>query len=167
VWDKIVSILLDPENLRVGYESCLEQQQASQERHRRRLEILQRARQKINQKQSNLMTAYLDPDIQLTKDEFIEQREMIEGEIKNLDQEIYSIEEQLSMIELPPEYETMEIFAREIRDQLQEATKITEKDKRKIMELLHVKVFIAGDGQTWLEGWFDASKHGLSSTSHS
>jgi site-specific DNA recombinase len=165
VWNKIVNILLDPENLKSGYKSSLEQQKATHNRHRRRLEVLKRASHKIEQKRDKLLKAYLDPDIQLTKTEFLKQREQLDHEAANTDDEIQAMEEQLSAFELPPEYETIELFAREIREQLETAGSLKPQDKRKILELLHVKVFIAEDGKIWLEGWFDTETHGLSSNS--
>lgn len=167
VWERIVEIMLDPERLKTEYEASLEQQRATQTRHRRRLETLQRAREKIARKQDNLMQAYLDPDIQLTKPEYLRQRERLDGEADELEEQIGAIQEQLAAFELPPEYETIEVFADKISGRLQEEGGLNSREKRKILQLLHVKVYVAEDDQVWLEGWFDAGREGLSYKSSS
>ena len=156
VWDRIVEVLLDPDNLRKGYEESLEQQQATTKRQRRRLETVERARHKLEQKGANLMAAYLDPDLQITKSEYLQQRAAIDDEVGTLEDEIESLLELLASVEVPPEYETIKAFADEVRDQLEGEDDLTPQDKRKILELLHVQVFIPDDGELWLEGWFES-----------
>ncbi|MDF1499314.1 MAG: recombinase family protein [Anaerolineales bacterium] len=165
VWSRIVEVLLDPDNLRKGYEESLEQQQATTKRQRLRLETLERARQKHEKKGANLMTAYLDPDIQLTKTEYLQQRTAIEDELKTLDAEIDEIRTQLASVAAPPEFETIEAFAGEVREQLEGADDLSPPEKRKILELLHVRVFIPEEGELWLEGWFDPPRERQSITS--
>ena len=167
VWDRIVEVLLDPDNLRKGYEESLEQQQATTKRQRRRLETLERSRQKLEQKGANLMAAYLDPDIQMTKPEYLQQRAAIDDELGTREDEIKSLLEHLTTVEVPPDYETIEAFADEVRDQLEGEDELTPQEKRKILELLHVRVFIPDDGELWLEGWFESASERQSTTSHS
>ena len=158
VWDRIVEVLLDPDNLRKGYQESLDQQQTTTKRQKRRLETLERARQKHNQKGTNLIAAYMDPDIQMTKDEYIQQRAAIENELETLRAEIDLVRAHLESVEVPPEFETIEAFANEVGDQLEGEKDLAPREKRKILELLHVRVFIPGEGELWLEGWFDAPR---------
>ncbi len=167
VWDRIAEVLLDPANLRKGYEESLDQQQATTKRQRQRLETLERARLKHDQKAANLMTAYLDPDIQMTKPEYLKQRTAIEDELVTLADEIETIRAQLDQVEVPPEFETIEAFANEVRDQLDGESDLTPQAKRQIFELLHVKVFIPEEGELWLEGWFDPPRERQSITARS
>lgn len=164
VWNRIVEVLLDPDNLRRGYQENLDQQTARQKRQRRRLEILERARLKHDQKRSNLMVAYLDPDLQLTKAEFLQQRELIDREIESVDREIGRLTEELAVVEVPPELETIDAFAGIVRSQLEDHGDLTRQEKRRILELLHVRVFIPEEGELWLEGWFEPPRKRQSTT---
>ena len=157
VWDRIVEVLLKPDNLREGYEESFELQQATTKRYGRSLQTLKRSRVKLDQKRKNLMDVYLDPDIQMTKPEFLHQQAAIDNELGTLEREIKSIEEDLAEVEIPPEYETIEAFADEIRDQLEGEDELTPREKRKILELLNIRVYIPEDGNLWLEGWFQSS----------
>ena len=166
VWDRIIERLLDPENLRKGYEESLEQNLATTGRQRRRLETLGRALEKQEQKRTNLIDAYVDPEIRITKAEYSQRRSTIEGEIKTLEADISSLRDQLTSVDVPPEYETIKAFSKEIRDQLGGEAEITPEQRRRILQLLHVRIFIPEHGDLRLEGWFEPSGKGHKATSY-
>jgi site-specific DNA recombinase len=165
VWDEIVKVLLEPENLRRGYEQSLEIEQAKHARHLAHMETLRQAAAKLDERQQNLNTAYTDPDINLTKDEYLAQRVQIEDSRKQLKSEVEALEKELASIPTQVEFETLEAFSAEIRESLSHELNLTPEEKRRVLEMLHVKVFLRADGAIRIQGWFAVSSEGLLTTS--
>ena len=164
IWDEIVSILLDPEKLRRGYEESLEQQEQSRLRYRSHFEVLQRGLVKLKQEQQNLTTLYIDPDVRMSKTEYLDHKYRIEDELRSTEQEIERVKSDLAQIPSPAELETLEIFASRIREKLEGDYDPCPEDKRKVLDLLHVRVFLRLDGGVRIDGWFEEDSTGLSST---
>ena len=153
VWGEIVSILKDPGRLRRGYEESLEQQKVAQSRKLAHLETTGKRIVKLERSRQNLNTAYIDPEIPLSKPEYIAQKTKIDRELKSLAEEIAAIEKDLGTVPSPSELETLEAFAATINQKLDFVDPPPE-EKRKILELLHVRVIIDQAGNSRLEGWF-------------
>jgi site-specific DNA recombinase len=164
VWSEVVKILLDPEQLRRGYKDSLEEQAKQTKRQRAHLETLGRQLVSLEQKRYNLTTAYVDPDIQLTKQEYIEQKVLIDTEHEALQRKIARIEDQLARVPTPASLETLDKFASEIRRRLKHEDAVTPQMKRKILDQLHVKITINPDRSFRIDGWFGAGVDGLSYT---
>ena len=67
VWQEIISILEDPYRLRKGYEESLEQHKAKLVRQQTHLEILRKKAAKLELEKKNLIAAYIDPEVPLSK----------------------------------------------------------------------------------------------------
>ena len=161
VWEKIEGLLKNPETLRQGYLESLEQQKATQTRQRAHLETLQRRVIKLEQQKRNLTRAYTDPDISLTKREYIEQKDEVDRELSDLAKAIAEVQAGLETIPTPAELESLEIFAKQVRESL-ELDRLTPEDKRKVLKMLHVKVIISPEGCVRIDGWFNTKSNGLS-----
>jgi hypothetical protein len=163
VWEKLTEVLMEPARLRQGYEDSLAQQEDTAQRQRAHLETLSRKAPSLEQMRRNLTTAYLDPDIKLTKAEYLEQKELVDSELAELLEEIERIEQELASIPTPADLETLEAFASAIRDLIASEGRITPEQKRDILEMLHVKVMISKqDEEIKIEGWFGPPIEGLS-----
>jgi site-specific DNA recombinase len=155
VWKEIIVLLQDPLRLRKGYEESLEQQKLSHARQRSHLETLNKRRIKLEQSRQNLNAAYIDPDITMSKAEYVEQKQRIDDELKSIEAEVADIQKDLAYIPSPAELETLEAFSAEVCERL-ELVEMRSEDKRKIFELLHVKVFVSESGMVRIDGWFNA-----------
>ncbi len=154
VWSRVKGILLDPERLRRGYMAVLEQQQESQGHLRRHLETLRRSRGKAQTKRQNLDKAYVDPDIELSKDDYLAHRSDIKAEIAEIEKQIQAVETQLADAPQIAEWQELEGFVRRIRANLE--GNIPETTKRQLYEMLHLVVYLNPEtGEIdHLEGWF-------------
>ena len=161
VWERIVKLLLDPESLRQGYEDSLAQQQLAQSRQREHLETLRRAARQVTLKRQNLNAAYIDPDIRLSKEDYVVHKERLEKELSDILEEVTSIEAEFARVPTTAEIESLELFSQEISAGLR-AEELKPEDKRKVLQMLHVRVIIEPSGMARLEGWFPCS--GLSDT---
>ncbi len=158
VWDEVVRILLDPGKLREGYEGSLEQQEQTRARHKSHMETLQRQLVKLEKEQTNLTEIYVDPDIQMTKGEYLEQKARIEAEKASVIRELDQLKEELQNLPTIADLETLEIFAKKIRNRLDGNYDPTPEEKRKILDLLHAKIWIGNDGRVTVSGWFDVDE---------
>ena len=155
VWDKVVEILLDPQSLYEGYQQSLETEQGRHVRQRALLDELYRTVDKLELQGGNLTAAYTDPDIQMTKTEFIGHRGKIQKELKSIGDRIQELEGQLANIPTQDEFASLELFAQEIRKRItSDEWQPTPENKRRILELLHAHVTIGLDQRITLEGWF-------------
>ncbi len=164
VWDEIVSILLEPERLREGYKASIEQQKNTHAREIAHLESLRKAFVHCKEERNNLTALYIDPEIKITRMEYIEQKTRIDDEIKRINNDIEIVEKRIPNVPLPGDFDNLDTFASKIRERLFDARKIKPEDKRKILELLHVKVILGTDSSIRLEGWFGKDSDWLSST---
>jgi hypothetical protein len=82
VWERIRNFLLEPGNLHEGYEQALEKEFNSQRRQRILLEKYNSSIGKLEQRKANLIRAYTDPEIGMTKAEFLIERAKIDSEIQ-------------------------------------------------------------------------------------
>jgi len=159
-------MLLKPDVLRKGYLEAQERHEESTKRQRVYLEELKRRVINLEQQRQKLTIAYLDPELGLTKREYIEQKTRIDDELKGLHAEIEQVEKELPNIPTPAEYETLEAFAQSVRERLENSIDPPGEEKRTILELLHVKVLINPNGSVSVNGWFgdQTSDGGLLST---
>ena len=88
VWEQVVAILKDPKTLRRGYEESLEQQKITHARQQGYLETLYQNKAKFEQAQHNLNAAYIDPDVSLSRKEYIAQKNRIDNELSQVMKEI-------------------------------------------------------------------------------
>jgi septal ring factor EnvC (AmiA/AmiB activator) len=165
VWDMIVRVLLDPHSLRAGYEEALAQEAEKRERNTANLEALHRKVAKLKQQQQNLTAAYTDPDISITKSEYLTQRTKIDDELSEVSKMITELEKELADGPNPADREAMEAFGAQVRESINTHETLTPDVKREILKQLHVKVILGLNGTARLESWFRPVSTGLSSTS--
>jgi site-specific DNA recombinase len=164
VWDKVKSILRNPMLLREGYEQSMEQEKQKQARQIQHLEHLQTVIEKLKAKREKLQAIYLDPDVGMTKSEYIELKTPIDEQIKAAGLETENAAQELQGISSPEDLKSLEKFASKIVIALGENLDISPQDKRQIMQMLNLKVLISRDGIIKLEGWFAPQSDGLLST---
>lgn len=76
-------------------------------------------------------------------------------ELKSIGEQLQEIENELSNLPTPEEYETVEKFAEQIRQRIgEEGWDIQPQEKRRVLELLHTKVWIGLDYTVRVTGWF-------------
>ena len=160
VWERVVLALLNPEVLEQGYLESLERQEIAQKRQRAHLETLNQKCINLKKQRENLTAAYLDPEIGLTKNEFVEQKARIDRELKEVLDEISSLEKELEAIPTPAEFETLQRFAEKIRVRLENNIDPTPQEKKKLIELFHIKVWVPVDGKITVTGWLDGRNDG-------
>lgn len=155
VWQKIYEFLLEPRSLEEGYEKALELERANHSRQLLLHENLIRMVGKQETKLQNLISAYTDPDIQITKTEYLTQRAKIDEELRSIENQIDKVKAELSKLPTREEYADLERFAEDIRRRLDgDGWTPSIENKRKILELLHIKVWISVDYQIKITGWF-------------
>ena len=156
VWNKVVNILLYPEALEAGYEQSIEYQKQMMARKIAQIETLERALQKIKQKRQNLSNAYLDPDIQMSKVDYLSQKGRLDDEERIIEEELGNLRQEVNSMPQPAELQALKSFAAEISQEISLHQEITLEKKREILEMLHIKVILHPDGKIDLDGWFNA-----------
>lgn len=155
VWEKVEALLLDPASLRDGYKKALEHERTMNGRQLELREILFKETGKLEQMQKNLTHAYTDPDVKMTKTEYLEQRTKIQADLRNASSKLKEIEAQLSNLPSLEEYESLERFSEEIKTRLTSPEwQLTPANKRRILELLHIRVLVNFNGEGAITGWF-------------
>jgi site-specific DNA recombinase len=158
VWEKVESLLLDPSSLRDGYNKALEKEHASHRRQLELREVIEREIGKLEQMQRNLTTVYTDPEIKMTRAEYLEQRNRIQTDLQNAAAKLQEVEAQLSNLPTLEEYESLECFAEQIKERLTgEDWQPTPINKRRIFELLNLKIYVDFNGTGRITGWFGDS----------
>jgi site-specific DNA recombinase len=158
VWEKVEALLSDPASLRAGYEKALEKERSSHIRQLELREVIERELGKLEQKQKNLTAAYTDPEVRMTRAEYLEQREKNQEDLKHAAVKLQEVESQLSNLPSPQEYESLERFAEELKEVLAgEELQSTPIYKRRIFELLHLKVYVDLNSGGRITGWFSDS----------
>ncbi len=166
VWEKITALLLDPESLQEGYREALEKERAAKSRQIELRAQIYDAIKKNELRKQNLTAAYTDPDIRLSKVEYIAQRAQIDKELKEQGARLDELEQVLDGLPDPDEYKSLERFTEEIRARITSGEwNPTPENKRKILELLHVKVWITPEGSGRVVGWF-GGEYGFSYNSY-
>jgi len=164
VWEEISGLLLDPAKLRIGYQASLAEHEKAKARQRAILTKQRKTAGTLEQKLRNLTDAYIDPDIGMTKNEYVEQREQIERQLLAAKEAIQHSERELAETPHPVDIETMESFAARVRRVMGDDNKLTPEKQRKVLEMLHVKVVMKPDRDFKIEGWFGPPIDGLSYT---
>lgn len=164
VWERVVSILLNPQSLREGYEQNMEREQQKQARQLQHIETLQAALEKLQAKKVRLQKTYLDPDIGMTKEEYLEEKRALDNQIENASFDLEKLASEIQRIPNESDLQSLEQMASKIVSGLGNNLDISPEDKRRVMQMLNVKVLISRDGIVKLEGWFAPESDGFSST---
>lgn len=154
IWEKIEMLLLDPQNLKEGYDQALDQERKAHSKQIEMREFIRKDITKTQKMMENLTRAYTDPDIPMSKAEYLEQRARLATDLKTAKERLTEVESQLANIPTPEEYANLGRFAEEIKRRVTSAEwQPTPVNKRRIMELLHARVMLDGSGGR-IVGWF-------------
>lgn len=164
VWDGVTKILWRPESIREGYEQMMEQEQEKRSRQIKHFETLQSIITKLQARQVKLRSMYLDPDLGMTKIEYLEQKEVIDGQMNVAVTEADKITQELQSIPTSEDLQSLEHLAEKIKHALSQNLIISPEIKRQIMQMLNLKVVISSEGQINLKGWFIQEDDDLLST---
>jgi site-specific DNA recombinase len=165
VWNAITEILLDPYSLRRGYEKMMALEESRQSRQIKHLEALNSGIEKLHAKHQRLQTVYLDPDIGMSKEEYLTEKKLLDDQLKATQEEVEKVEKELSYIPSESDLVQLEEMAGHLTETLGYNLDIPETEKRRILELLNVKVLISPDKEMKLEGYFFPQSNGLLSQS--
>jgi site-specific DNA recombinase len=155
VWGEIVTLLMEPEQLKQGYLEALEQQKLTISRQMGLLSTLKERLFKYEKQRQNLTALYIDPDMGMTKDDYLEQKGRIDNECKSISAEIEQVEIDIKNAPLPMGYEDLATFSQVVREGLEANEEPKPEDKRLILDSLHVRIILDGVGNCKITGWFD------------
>ncbi len=155
VWQQIQTVLLNPDNLRSGYMAQLEKQQALTNRQQELVKTMEERLSKLEKTRRNLTISYNDPDIDMSKAEFLSLREPIDKEMNDLVNQIGTLKREIHSVCLPEHLETLEVYARRISEKLLSGQEPSFEVKRKMLELLHIQVWISESGELRITGWLN------------
>ena len=167
VWDKVLGILMDPDALVEGYQQALEQQMVVYKKKRALIDTLERNLHKNKAKKQKLNAAYLDPDIEMSKHEFLEQKSALDDEAKIIEDDLATKRREIDNIPLPADIETLKEFALGIVRGIEPVEKLTRQRKREILKVMHVTARICLNGDVKLDGWFNPKEESSKSANPS
>lgn len=146
VWDKVQAILLEPEKMKAGHEKAMELESKTSERSKSRLAELLKERDKLEKKLKNLNTAMIDPDIAMTKAEYIEQRKAIQDQLAGNNELMLQCQVTMTRMPTTGELESLTEYSAMIKDVLiNHVDQVTPELKREILRNLNIKVMIHAD----------------------
>jgi hypothetical protein len=155
VWNKVLEIIRNPVALREGYEEALDLLRESQARKIAQIETLERGLLKVKQKRQNLNDAYLDPDIEMSKTEYLDQKLQLDEETKSIESDLVDLRAEITDVPEPASVDALEQFSSNILEELSLDEEITFEKKRLLFKLMHLRVILRPDGHVRLDGWFD------------
>jgi hypothetical protein len=155
VWNKVLEIIRNPVALREGYEESLELLRESQTRKIAQIETLERGLLKVKLKRQNLNNAYLDPDIEMSKTEYLDQKLQIDEELQSIENDLVNLRDEITDLPEPASVEALEQFSANILEELSLEEEITFEKKRLLFKLMHLRVILHPDGKVRLDGWFN------------
>ena len=158
VWERVIGILEDPEALLEGYNRSLDQQRESQARKYSQIEVLEKALHKEKVRRQNLNAAYLDPDIKMSKTEYLDQKVQFDGEVQSIELDLMKLRNDVEDVPEPASLEALQRFSAEVMDELYEDGEISLEKKRKLFEMMHIKVLLRPNGSFKLDGWFNVDE---------
>ena len=155
VWNKVLEIIRNPVALREGYEEALDLLRESQARKIAQIETLERGLRKVKQKRQNLNDAYLDPDIEMLKTEYLDQKLQLDEETKSIESDLVDLRAEITDVPEPASVDALEQFSSNVLEELSLDEEITFEKKRLLFKLMHLRVILRPDGHVRLDGWFD------------
>ena len=90
----------------------------------------------------------------MTKVEYLDQKNRLDDEVQSTLSQVDVIEDELANIPTPADFESLERFANKVRSRLSDDNYLKPEDKRLVLELLHVKVYLGLDGSVRVDGWY-------------
>jgi site-specific DNA recombinase len=168
IWNKVVDFLLDPKVIRTGYEQSIEEELEARDRRMEKHKKYLKEIDKIEERKQKLIRAYTDPDIKITKSEYIDERNNLEMEIKKSQNSVNNLETYPDNIPSQEDFENLEDFAEEVSEALiNNGNELSKTEKRKILQLLGVRVLLNLDGTGVMESLYSKISYGFLSQTQS
>ena len=158
VWDRVIGILEDPEALLEGYNRSLDQLRDSQSRKFSQIEVLEKGLHKEKVRRQNLNAAYLDPDIKMSKSEYLDQKLQIDNAVQSIELDLLKLRADVEEIPEPASLEALQRFSAEVMEEIYSEGEVSLEKKRQLLEMMHVKVLLKPDGSFKLAGWFNVDE---------
>jgi site-specific DNA recombinase len=158
VWDRVIGILEDPEALLEGYNRSLDQLRDSQSRKFSQIEVLEKGLHKEKVRRQNLNAAYLDPDIKMSKSEYLDQKLHIDNAVQSIELDLLKLRADVEEIPEPASLEALQRFSAEVLAEIYAEEEVSLEKKRKLLEMMHVKALLKPDGSFKLAGWFNVDE---------
>jgi site-specific DNA recombinase len=158
VWERVIGILEDPEALLEGYNRSLDQQREGQARKFSQIEVLEKALHKEKVRRQNLNAAYLDPDIKMSKTEYLDQKVQFDGEIQSIELDLMKLRTEVEDVPEPASLQALQRFSAEVMDEIYKDGEISLEKKRKLFEMMHIRVLLRPNGSFKLDGWFNVDE---------
>jgi len=132
----------------------MEEERQKESRNLKHLEVLKASIEKLLNKKSRLTKTYLDPEMEMSKEEYLAEKRLIDEELRTTEAEIEVIEKQLSHVPSESDLVALEEMAATFTEALGANLDIPDTEKRRILELLNIKVLVSPDGKIKLTGFF-------------
>ncbi len=127
--------------------------------------MLQLEIEKLHAKKARLQAIYMDPDIGMTKEEYLSEKKLLDDQISSANEDTERIGKERKKVPTEGDITSLEIMASKIVGAQGNNFDISSEDKRKVMEILALKVLNSPDRRIKLEVWFAPESDGLLSTS--
>jgi len=154
VWHDVVEAINHSDRTRQGYADAKADYDALTQRQRDHIAGLQANLAKVDKRKAKLDRMYSDPDLDMTKGEYLQQKGEIDAERGGIDARIQAAQAELAKVHAPVSLETFDAFMAEIRRQLANKVDPSPEMRRQVLQLLHVKVLINHDRKPEITGWF-------------
>ena len=144
----------DPDQTRLGYARAKAGYETLTQRQRDHIANLQVGLVKCDKRKTKLDRMYSDPDLDMTKDEYLQQKGEIDAERGGIVTKIEAAQAELAKVEAPVNIETFDAFMAEIGRVLRERLDPSPELRRQALQILHVKVLMSKHGEPDVRGWF-------------
>jgi hypothetical protein len=153
----VVEAIEQTDRTRQGYADAKADYDALTQRQRDHIASLQAGLVKIDKRKAKLDRMYSDPDLDMTKDDYLKQKGEIDAERKDLETRIEAAQAELAKVHAPVSLETFDAFMSEIRRLIAERVDPSPDKRRRLLQILHVKVIVSRDGKPEVSGWYKPS----------
>ena len=119
MWADIVTAINNPDQTRQSYADAKAGYEALTRRQRDHITRLQESLEKVGTRKVKLDRMYSDPDLEMTKDDYLRQKGDIDAERKDLETRIEAAQAELAKIHAPVSLETFDKFMAEISERWQ------------------------------------------------
>ncbi len=169
VWESVKTFLMDPRSVAEGYQARAAQGDQRAAEDVSRLKSLAQGRAKVERKLDSLTDLFLDPDVHMGKDEYVQRRQKLTDELNGYARQVADIERRREQQTLDEEQiHAVEEFAARVTEGID---LLDDHEKRRVLELLQIQGVVNHDpdgrSEVSLDGLVSASEVGLSSTAYS
>jgi len=165
IWQAIARMLMNPSILWVGYEAQGEEAMKLQARMQEHLQGVVAALEKAVATKRKLLDRFIDPEVNMDKQEYLEKRAELDAEIEHLEGRAAELRQRVGQIAVTKEQMlSIQEFARKAA---QGIANISFAGKREILQKLRVRGLIHHDSDgAWVEltGLFPVERVGLLDT---